>query len=62
MTDKATWEGWIGKTMDPKDAIEKGRFGFFDIFINTQKGKKHIEWDAQNWPPKKVRITVEVVE
>ena len=65
---KAVWTGWIGKKSDINRCFVWDETG--SIFLDTvlipmeavvkTKGKR-IEWAKGNWPPRKVRVTVEEV-
>ena len=53
--------GWIGKGDDVKDVIYSDNpFKEYDIIIQSGKMTKNY-WTEADWPPKKVRITIEVI-
>ncbi len=57
-----TFTGWIPKSLskniDLKNKLWTHEYGYFPIF--TTKGKK-IDWSEKDWPPTKVKITVETL-
>ena len=54
--------GWIGKDDKLKNVIYKDEWGEYFIFdIIPTKGYK-LDWVEKEWPPRKVKITVELVE
>ena len=60
---KKTLTGWIGKSGSVKENLFRN--GYTDhielqdtFFTRGLKG----EWPAQDWPPIKVKVTVEMVE
>ena len=61
---KVTKIGWVGKTYLSKDLLfktEQGGVDYWDSVIQTTKGRE-VHWDDNDWPPRKVRITVEDVK
>ncbi len=59
--------GWMGKTVNLKDII---RYTFYcdstiphleldSGYIFKTKNKKD-DWDEEDWPPKKIKITIEL--
>ena len=59
---KKTFTGWIGKTSNIKDFLARGFNDSFEIDdMYATKGNKY-DWGDDDWPPIKVKVTVETVE
>jgi hypothetical protein len=56
---KITRIGWVGKTQKP--VIKFGPCNNVDIYNIYDRGSK-IDWPDKDWPPRKVRVTVEDVK
>ncbi len=52
--------GWVGKTMD-FPVIWSSKGGYFEVDGIYAKGKKK-DWRPEDWPPRRVLVTVEDVE
>jgi len=58
---KKVFTGWIGKASKEDLSLLKSQ-GLVDEFrIFTSKGKKSI-WPEEDWPPIKIKLTVEIPE
>jgi len=55
---KITKIGWVGKTMPNPEIWIDSNDGQFMVNGIFKKGKKD-NWISEDWPPRKVRITVE---
>lgn len=58
---KKTFTGWIGKSVkDLSELVHKDKtYDKIDLLYLT-RGKKE-DWDFENWPPIKVKVTIEVI-
>ncbi len=60
---KKTFTGWIPKTLSKKMDIKNGDYStpadHFALYVT--RGNK-IDWGNEDWPPTKVKITVEVID
>jgi len=58
---KKVFKGWVGKT----DGLSRTAYWNYrntlSIWMFKRKGGKH-EWCTDDWPPKRVTVTVEVEE
>jgi hypothetical protein len=58
---KEVIEGWVGKNVGSDDLVWwSGEQLKFRTAVRKEIDKEY--WHSKNWPPKKVRITVEVEE
>jgi hypothetical protein len=54
----------MGRTLIEQDKLlEVGRFDEVDLYFYVKKGRKD-DWneEKEDWPPVKVRVTVEVLD
>ena len=57
---KITKIGWMGKTEKPVFYVGFSESLEIDKLFRT-KGKRE-QWNKEDWPPRKVRITIETIE
>lgn len=61
---KKTLTGWIGRSRKLEEVLYKKTWGYPHIELDdvfTTKGVKS-DWDEEDWPSIKVKVTVETVE
>ena len=52
--------GWVGKSEKPELFIDE-ETGSFQLYNIYNQGKRY-DWHDDDWPPRKVKVTVEDVE